>query len=366
MRQSLCPPLRALGHRVDELNATGPLEPRLGGRLHLTPPVALHLGAAAARFGRRALAHRWNTTFAFDAHSRQAGRLLAALPETPDLVLQHGALFSPGRPARRPYVLLLDHTRKAAMEQPTLPDAGLPAPADYGPDWHAREHALYLGASVICTHSRRVADSLARHYDVPGSRVRVVGGGANVFPERVERRDDGATIAFVGREFVRKGGRVLARAFTRLRQSHPRARLLVAGPAEPLDLPPGAQQLGPLPLHEIPELFFRSTVFTLPTLLEPFGIAFLDAMACGLPCVGTSVEAIPEIVADGETGLLVPPNDEAALAAALARLLDDPALARRMGERGRERVRTRFLWTHVAREIEGALLDARARPDLLA
>jgi alpha-maltose-1-phosphate synthase len=358
VRQSLCPRLRELGHEIEELGVAGPLEPRVGGRLRLTPAVAVHLGVAALRYGRRALAHRWNTGYAFDAHSRRAGALVDALSRPPDLVLQHGALFAPGRPSRRPYALLLDHTRRAAMEQPALPETGLPAPVDYGPGWHARELALYRGASVICAHSQRVQRSLEAHYGVPPARVRVVGAGANVFPEAVERSDDGRTILFVGREFARKGGLVLARAFERLRRRRPDARLLVAGPPERLELPAGAEQLGPVALAELPALFARGTVFALPTLLEPFGLAFLDAMACGLPCVGTSIEAIPEIIAEGETGLLVPPSDEAALAAALATLLANPVLAKRMGERGRGRVAERFLWKHVAANIDRALAES--------
>jgi len=360
VRQGLCPSLRTLGHHVVELEATGPLEPRVDGRLHLTAGVALHLGAAALRYGIRALEHRWNTPLAFDVHSRRAARLLAALPRRPDLVLQHGGLFSPGQPPFRPYALLLDHTRRAALEQPSHLRAGFPAPVDYGPGWDARERALYHGAGALCVHSRRVARSLSRHYGLAGASVSIVGAGANVFPERIERRDDGRTIAFVGREFVRKGGRVLARAFDRLRRARPTARLLVAGPTERLDLPEGAVQLGPIALEDLPSFFASATVFAMPTLLEPFGLAFLDAMACGLPCVGTSIDAVPEIIEDGETGLLVPPDDDVALEQALRRLLDDPCLARRMGDRGRERVGARFRWSHVARAVDRALVEATA------
>ncbi|MHB8417458.1 MAG: glycosyltransferase family 4 protein [Myxococcales bacterium] len=359
VRESLCPELRALGHQVVELQATGPLEWRSEGRLRVTPRVLLHL-CATIRYGRRALQHRWNTPYAFDVHSRRAEALLGRLSARPDIVLQHGALFSPALPPFRPYALLLDHTRRAAMEQPPQAEAGLPAPVDYGSGWSARELELYRGAAVLCSHSRRVAGSLERHYGIEPSKVRVVGGAANVFPDRPVREHDGRTITFVGREFARKGGLVLTRAFTQLRRRRPEARLLVVGPKERLDLPAGAVRIGPVPFGELPAIFAASTVFALPSLQEPFGLAFLDAMACGLPCVGTSIEAVPEIVEHGETGLLVPPGDELSLAAALERLLADPALARRMGERGRERVRDRHRWTHVARAIDGALADALA------
>ncbi len=111
-------------------------------------------------------------------------------------------------------------------------------------------------------------------------------------------------------------------------------------------------------LAEVPALFSQATVFALPTLREPYGLAFLDAMACGLPCVGTRIEAIPEIVREGETGLLVPPGDPVPLAGALERLLADPTLARALGTRARARIFAGGLWSHVAARLERALLQA--------
>ncbi len=350
------------GHEIRLVEATGGLEPRDARtrRLRPRPEVAVHLALAAARFGRGALAHRWNTPFAFDAHSRTAGAGLAALSPTPDLVLQNGALFAPGRPPRLRYALLLDHPRALAMESPPCPTAGLPPQPDYGRGWYAREAAVYRGASVIATFSENAARSLVRHYGVDPARIHVTGAGANVFPAEAPRRDDGNTILFVGRDWRRKGGPVLVEAFARVRRALPRARLLVAGPRERPALPPGAFYLGPVPFAELPALFAQATVFALPTLREPFGLAYLDAMACGLPCVGTRVEAVPEIVAEGDTGLIVPAGDPEALATALARLLRDPARARAMGGRGRARVGARFTWRHVAERLERALRSAVA------
>jgi glycosyltransferase involved in cell wall biosynthesis len=153
---------------------------------------------------------------------------------------------------------------------------------------------------------------------------------------------------------------VLLEAFRILRRRIPRARLLVAGAPAPRRVPERATFLGPVDPVELPALFSQATVFALPTLQEPFGLAFLDAMACGLPCVGTRIEAVPEIVREGETGLLVPPGDPTALAAALQRLLADPARARAMGARGRARVFAGGLWNHVAVRLERALDEALA------
>jgi glycosyltransferase involved in cell wall biosynthesis len=345
------------GHDVRLVGATGVLEPRdpVTRRPRPRPDILFHLALACACYGRRGLEHRWNTGYAFDRHGREAGTALRALRPAPDVVLQNGALFSPGDPPPFPYVLLLDHTRALAEASPGWRAAGVEPPLRYGPGWFAREAAVYRGAAALATFSANAARSLTHDYGVDPERVQVVGAGANVFPETAPRRDDGHTVTFVGFDFARKGGRVLLEALALLRRRVPKARLLVAGAPRPDPVPAGAVFLGPVELAELPALFAQSTVFAMPTLEEPFGLAFLDAMACGLPCVGTRIEAVPEIVREGETGLLVPPGDAVALAAALERLLGDPALARAMGARGRARVFAGGLWCHAAARLERTL-----------
>lgn len=351
--------LQARGHRVRSLAVPGPLEWRdEARRLRPTWRSVAHLVLSAGRFGSRAFAHRWNTTYAFDVHSARAGALVADTPS--DVVLQNGALFAPGRPPPSDYVLLLDHTRALTMAERPLPGGWLSPPVDYGAGWRDRETRLYRGARAIATFSRRVAESLQRDYGVHGERLHVVGGGANVWPDTPERFDDGETILFVGRDFRRKGGQVLLRAFELLRRQRAgRVRLMVAGPRQRLALPDGARWLGPVDPASLQALFARATVFALPTLREPFGLAFLDAMACSVPCVGTLVGAVPEIVEHGVTGLLVPPGDARALARALGDLLADRAGAQAMGAAGRERAAVRFRWQHVGERLEAALMDAR-------
>jgi glycosyltransferase involved in cell wall biosynthesis len=350
--------LIARGHAVTHVRPTGPLEHRdpKTRALRMTPQLAFNLALAAARFGpRRALYHASNTGYAFDLHSERAGRLLAALERPPDVVLQSGVLFSPGAPPRLPYVLQCDYTAALAAQ---ASGAAAEHAVDLGDDWRRRERAVYLGASAIATFSERVARSLVRDYGVPRDRIAVVGGGANVFPPRVERRDDGKTILFIGKEFERKGGPLLLDAFARLRRRMPEARLLVVGAQKPPPLPDGAASLGRVPLADLPRVCARASVFSMPTHREPYGLAFLDAMACGLPCVGPRAEAVPEIIDDGATGLLVPPADAAALAEALEALLRDPARAAAMGARGRAKVEAGMTWGHVAARLEAVLAAA--------
>ena len=89
---------------------------------------------------------------------------------------------------------------------------------------------------------------------------------------------------------------------------------------------------------------------------EILGLVLLEAMACGTPVVCSAIGGMPELVIDGETGMLVPPGDSAALGEQVERILDDPALAARLGQQARARVLAHFTWDRVAR----VCLDAYA------
>jgi glycosyltransferase involved in cell wall biosynthesis len=97
--------------------------------------------------------------------------------------------------------------------------------------------------------------------------------------------------------------------------------------------------------ERIVELYAEASVAVVPSLYEGFSLPAVEAMACGVPLVATTGGALPEVVGrGGDTGLLVPPGDQQALATALGKVLDDSALAARLSEAGRRRVLERFTW----------------------
>jgi starch synthase len=104
------------------------------------------------------------------------------------------------------------------------------------------------------------------------------------------------------------------------------------------------------PRPDVVQLLSHAALFVCPSQYEPFGLINLEAMACGVPVVATTVGGIPEIVVDGETGFLVPLSPETPhfLAEAALTLLGDADLRRRMGAAGRERVLERFTWKAIA------------------
>ncbi len=135
--------------------------------------------------------------------------------------------------------------------------------------------------------------------------------------------------------------------------------LVVAGDGPLRHLVPGA--LGAVPHAEVERLLERAAVLVAPCEREGFGLAAAEAMAFGRPVVAAAGGALLELVADGETGLLVPPRDAPALRAAVQRLLGDAELRERLGAAARERARERFGWDAVIERTLAVYRQAAAR-----
>jgi glycosyltransferase involved in cell wall biosynthesis len=163
-------------------------------------------------------------------------------------------------------------------------------------------------------------------------------------------------VVYVGRLDARKGVDTLLRAWSQA--AHEGAQLIIAGDgparltlerlAEGLSLR-NVQWTGALPAQQIIALLKAASGFVLPSLEEAFPMAVLEAMAVGCPIVATRVGGIPEQIQDGVHGLLVPPGDPSALAAAIGRLLSDRCLARSLGTRAAQRAATEFHWSQIVR-----------------
>jgi glycosyltransferase involved in cell wall biosynthesis len=181
---------------------------------------------------------------------------------------------------------------------------------------------------------------LTRELERDGQRIRKeLGIGPDAF-----------LVGNVGRLALQKGQRHLIAAMPLLLERVPRAHAVIAGGgdlekflrdlAQELGVSERVHVLGPR--KDVPALMHAMDVFAMPSIWEGFGLVLLEAMAAGRPIVASAVATIPEVVVDGETGLLVPSGDPLALAEALARLAEEPALARKLGEAGRERLRRHF------------------------
>jgi glycosyltransferase involved in cell wall biosynthesis len=168
----------------------------------------------------------------------------------------------------------------------------------------------------------------------------------------------------VGRLIAQKDHGTLLRAFARVHARHPEARLAIlgSGPLEEatrsLMRELGLDDVVILPGRQEPrEWLARADVFVHTSRWEGFGIVLLEAMLASLPIVATSVSAVPEIVVDGETGILLGEGDVEALAAALEELLAEPDRAQRLGAAGLERARSEFSVGRMTEQTIGVYRD---------
>jgi glycosyltransferase involved in cell wall biosynthesis len=235
-------------------------------------------------------------------------------------------------------------------------------------------------ADLVMVTSRYCADVAQRAYGVPPERIAVVPEPIDleVWDDqfwRAARRPRASPpaspiVLCVARMYPRKRVADLLRATAIMRGRVPgiQVRIVGRGPEWPavsrlhteLGLGDSVTLLGDVGRERLAEEYVNATVFCLPSVQEGFGIVFLEAMAAELPVVACRVAAIPEVVQDGVTGLLVPPRDPAALAAEIERLIADPELARRLGREGRRRVLA-FTPRHVAERFVSAVHSSQDR-----
>jgi len=252
-----------------------------------------------------------------------------------------------------PHFVFTDHAHFANLRYPAFPQKEL-----LPERWTQLETEIYQHASHVFVMSDHVRDTLGKDYGLPSARVTTVHGGSNVDPSPapLQNGDYGnRTVVFVGIDWERKGGPVLAQAFAKVHAELPDARLIVVGHRPGLGQP-WCEEIGKVPPDEVKGHLLRSSVFCLPTRIEPFGVAVIEAFAHRLPAVVSNVGAMPTLVRHGESGLVVPPDDADALASALCELLTDPGKCRRFGEVAYRDVTERYSWEAVGRKLRAEIV----------
>jgi len=260
-----------------------------------------------------------------------------------------------------------------------------------GTAYHAStwiERTAYENADGVVAVSQAMRRDVHEIYQVPTDRIRVIHNGIDLTqyrptPGLQTLRELGVDperpfVLFVGRITRQKGIIHLVNA---IEYFHAGAQVVLCAGAP--DTPEIAREMSDavararsrsghtivwieemLPKEKVIQLYSEAAIFVCPSVYEPFGIINLEAMACETPVVASAVGGIPEVVDDGETGLLVPldpvgpddvePRDPAHfsrdLAAAVNTLLDDPQLRASMGQRARARVERYFGWPSIARQ----------------
>jgi phosphatidylinositol alpha-1,6-mannosyltransferase len=235
-------------------------------------------------------------------------------------------------------------------------------------------------ANLVLAPSRDTADHLASQQGVERERIRVLpwaldpqfegliaAGSENSPPSDFPA---GRVILTVGRWLAAeryKGMDTLITALPRLLTRWPEVQLVLVGTGddrawlEDLMEKNGVHRhvhfLGGLSYSELAACYRACEIFALPSLGEGFGLVYLEAMACGKPVVGGSHGGAPEIIEDGVTGYLVPHGDPIQLATCIETLLADPAHAKEMGARGRQRAENEFRFNGFAKSFKKLLRE---------
>jgi len=222
---------------------------------------------------------------------------------------------------------------------------------------------------------------LVRDLGAPAERIRVTHYGTD--PSRFHPLDPGPLRARLGlgagpvlltiaRLVERKGIDTVLTALPAIRQAVPDLTYVIAGDgpeaetlkalAARLGVAPSTRFIGAVPGDDLPLYYSLADVFVMPSRSTPpdvegFGIVFLEAAACERAVVAARAGGIPDAVADGVSGLLVRPDDPAALATAITGLFQDPGRRAELGRRGRERVLAEFTWERVVDRTLAALDD---------
>jgi glycogen synthase len=226
---------------------------------------------------------------------------------------------------------------------------------------------------IVC--SQYMLGQLAEYFATPSDKIDVVSNGVRVAPspfaspeERLAFRrgyaaDDEPLILAVGRVVYEKGLHLLVEALPRVLAAAPTARLVLAGTgsyaeliqarAHELGLGDRVLLRGFVSNEERDRLYRSADVVAIPSIYEPFGIVALEAMAAGCPLVASATGGLAEVVAHGETGLLVPSGDVPALADALVASLARPDEAQKRAARGLRQVADEYCWEHVAATTAG-------------
>lgn len=298
----------------------------------------------------------WRTPFIFEKVKRLLNQRLSSGDYSFSFQMQ--SLFDCSQPGL-PHFIYTDHTHLANLSYPDFNLKKL-----YPQKWIDLEKQVYSNASKVFVRSSNIQTSVVEQYEQPIGKVHCVYAGNNVEVTETPAKEKSYThqnILFVGIDWERKGGPALVEAFKLVRQKHPSATLTIVGANPDLELE-NCKVVGKVKPSELNSYYETATLFCMPTRVEPFGIAFLEAMQASLPIIGTNVGAIPDFLQNEWNGFLIEPGDVAGMANALIKLLDDPSLCRLYGERNFNLIKERYSWTAVSQKFRQHILEVLEQP----
>ena len=291
---------------------------------------------------------------AFKKKSAFAHKEVAELQQNADAIYQIGSLWNPVSPkVSKPFFMQVDYTSRLSKTRNSEWKRKPGAEEDF---WINQETKLYDTAELVLTTTENARRSIVMDYGISPDKVITVGAGVGspydeLEPERFP--DYGARkILFVGKGFKGKGLDTLLQAFTTVMARIPDAQLTIVGPKEADICGDGVNYLGRIAdRNTVRNLYYQHSLFIMPSRFEPLGQVFLEAMSCQLPCIGTTIDAMPEIIDHDRTGFTIEPGDSVRLAEYIVKLFGDPQLAARMGQAGFKKLQKKYTWDVVGKKI---------------
>lgn len=211
------------------------------------------------------------------------------------------------------------------------------------------EARSYEQAEHIFAISEYVKDNLITHYRVPSAKVTVVGTGLGIIaPFHGPKDYSNGKILFVAKgRFEDKGGHLVLSAFAKAKRENPNLSLTIVGQAhypEQYGIVPGIETHGFVSLEKLQELFDTHSMFVMPAKNEPWGLVYLEALACRMPIIGLRANAFPEISQNGKFGTILDDDNPETLANVLVNSFKSPSNLEQVGLAGQAFCLERYTW----------------------
>ncbi len=222
------------------------------------------------------------------------------------------------------------------------------------------ETAAFDQVDHFFTMAEYVRDDLVEHYGIEPGRVTAVGTGrGRLVPFQGEKDYADGYVLFTAKlRFEEKGGLLLLEAFRIAQARNPKLKLVMVGQesyVERLRGIPGVFARGHIPWDDLQKLFDGAALFAMPSLCEPWGLVYLEALASRTPVLGINCNSLPEITQNGKFGFLVDKANPNAVAETLNKALESPETLRAMGEAGQRHCLDRYSWRRVACHMVDAM-----------
>jgi starch synthase len=304
------------------------------------------LGASMGRYYLSAACFRARSSYA-----RKSARQHA---DEADIVLQISGLFNGLSAVRGPRRVAFASFNTSLAYREWRAWAPFNREKDFR-QWYDLEKRFYNECEFIICTNNYVIKSFVSDYGIDPAKLHYIGYGINfdVLPD-VDKNYGSKVALFVGYDFVRKGGPTVVEAFRRVRREVPDARLRIIGPAtldEEYQIE-GVEYIPPIRNRsEMQRHFIEADFFVMPSICEPFGLVFLEAMACKNACIGSTNNAMPEIIDHGNTGFLIESGNVEQLYGYMKQLFEERELASAMGQAAYRRVGEQFTWSVCGKRV---------------